>query len=581
MLFILLICAFFLSFFYAAFRMVVTEPIEQQKMVRAGKIMAGARSVLTNETRRIRTFSDDWSMWDAMYNNVSNPTPAFLKDIAPKQTLKDTEFSLLLILSLDKEIQVLEGYDHARRTSLPFNLLSQKQGRVWEFVEQSFNMKTSYSGIVLSEHGPMLLVSSPILHSDNSGPLNGRVLAGRIIDLYYEKKITMALDERTRLLPAEKSGPGAGQDLHMEENHSSMVIYGPIKDVDGNHILTIRVEAQKRIFEILEHANRLFFILLIAGFILFGLVFYIMINRTVVRRITHISSQTGKIVSFEDLSQRVPVSRHDEVTFLSQNINKMLYRLEIERQRMEEIEHMMMLNEKLICLGRVSAGIAHEVNNPLFAISNFVQRIKKVLPSDDPKMNEVIRLLENEIRRVRDITRNMHRYTIKQIEEPSESDLVVIIKDAVKVVEWSKQLKRTVVDFKNSKSSFPLYCNPETLQQVFMNLITNAVQAMKGEGKLIIHVENNNTADEYKINFIDNGPGISEEIKPVLFTPFQSGKVGSGTGLGLYISSNIIMNHGGCITLDESYKTGTHMIVRIPKKGGPPNESKCTTAADR
>jgi signal transduction histidine kinase len=581
MLFILLICALFISFFFLAFHVVITKPIEEQKVVRAGKIIAGARSVLTNETRRIRTFSDDWSMWDAMHSYVSNPTEVFEKDIAPQQTLKDTEFSILLILNLKKEIFVLEGYDHARKTSLSFDLLSQKKGRLWNFVERSFNLEKSFSGIVQSEHGPMLLVSSPILHSDNSGPRNGRVVAGRIIDQYYEKKITQAIDETTHLLPAEKDGPGAGGDLYMEEKHSNMVIYAPIKDINGNHILTIRVDAQKRIFEILEHAHRFFITLLIAGFILLGIVFFIMIHHLVVRRVTRISSETGKIVSFEDLSQRVPVSLSDEITFLSRNINKMLHRLQIEHQRMDEIEHMLTLNEKLVCLGRVSAGIAHEVNNPLFAISNFVQRIKKVLPSGDPKMDEIIRLLENEIRRVRDITRNMHHYTIKQIEEPSVSDLVVIINDAVKIVEWSKQLKRTVVDFKYKNSSFSLFCNPETLQQVFMNLIINAVQAMEGEGKLVIDIEDDEENKEYRIHFIDNGPGISDEIKPVLFSPFQTGNPGKGSGLGLYISNTIIMNHGGSITLDENYKEGAHLIVRVPKKGGPLNDSKGSTAADR
>jgi two-component system NtrC family sensor kinase len=306
-----------------------------------------------------------------------------------------------------------------------------------------------------------------------------------------------------------------------------------------------------------------------------------MIHRVVVRRITRISSETDKIVSFDDLSQRVPFSLQDEISFLGRNINKMLQRLQIEHQRMEEIERMLALNEKLVCLGRISAGIAHEINNPLFAISNFVQRIKKDLPLGDPKTDDVIRLLENEIRRVRDITSNMHRYTIKQIEEPSASDLAAIVNDALKVLEWSKQLKRTVVDFKKKDNSFPLYCNPETLQQVFMNLIINAVQAMEGEGKLVIDVEADEESKEYKINFIDTGPGIDDEIKSVLFAPFHSGKAGEGTGLGLYISNNIIMNHGGSITLDDSWKDGTCMVVRIPQKGGPLNESEGTTITNR
>ena len=333
----------------------------------------------------------------------------------------------------------------------------------------------------------------------------------------------------------------------------------------------MRVDARKQIFEILEHAARLFFLHLAGGLLLFVVIFYFINDRLVIRRIKNISAETNRIISLENLSLEVPVKYRDEITQLGQNINRMLQRLETENLQKEEIEHMLALNEKLIFLGKVTANIAHEVNNPLFAIANSLQMIKKRLPTDNEKINKVMQMAEKEIRRVRNMMEDIHQLTIRDIEEPALSDITTVINAAVNVLKWSKQLKDTRVEFKKQHHSFPLYCKPESLQQVFMNITLNAVEAMAGQGELVIDVNEyeDETGEKYRIDFIDTGPGFSPEIKKKLFIPFKTTKAGKGTGLGLYVSHNIVLNHGGSITLDDTYKQGAHLVVEIPKRGGP------------
>jgi two-component system NtrC family sensor kinase len=243
---------------------------------------------------------------------------------------------------------------------------------------------------------------------------------------------------------------------------------------------------------------------------------------------------------------------------------------------------MLALNEKLIFLGKVTANIAHEVNNPLFAIANSLQMIKKHLPTDNEKINKVVRMAEKEIRRARNMMQDMHQLAIRDIEGPALSDIAAVINAAVNVLKWSKQLKNTRVIFKkgtacppprtaNLMPFFPLYCKPGSLQQAFMNIMVNAVEAMAGEGELVIDVEEyeDEAGEKYRIDFIDTGPGFSPGIKKQLFVPFKTTKAGKGTGLGLYVSHHIILNHGGAITLDDTYKQGAHLVVEIPKKGDP------------
>ncbi len=462
-----------------------------------------------------------------------------------------------------------------KETYFPFQQLAQRKGALWHFLKRTFPWKVSGSGIVNTQYGPMLVVSAPILHSDNSGPANGRLLMGRFVDKTFDNKISRAIGERARILPVESKPedenpllppPSQVGELLVDENGNRMIIHYPVKDVSLRSAFTIRVEAQKRIFEILEDATRLFFVLLTVGFMLLGAIFYFIINQLVVRRVKTISSTTNNIFTMDDLSQNIPVSYNDEITLLSRNINVMLRRLQKENIRKEEVERTLALNEKLIFLGKVSSGIAHEINNPLFAIANALQLIKKGLPPENSRANEMMTLVEKEVKRVRAITQNIHQLSIRKIEEPSLADLTSIMTAAVNVIKWSRQLKYTSIDFKQQHVPFPLYCNPETLQQVFMNLILNAIDAMDGKGEVKISITAEDTG--YRVDFTDSGPGFAPEMRENMFTPFFTTKYGKGSGLGLYISNTIIMNHGGSITLDETYKDGAHLIVRIPK-GGP------------
>ncbi|MCP4220726.1 MAG: HAMP domain-containing protein [bacterium] len=573
--YMLLICLFFSLLYFVLFRLILATPIKEQKILRARKIVTDAMSVFQSETNRILTFSDDWAAWDSMYAYTSNPTKKFEADMAPRLVLKDYDFSFFAVTGRDKSILYNVGYKIKTKKYLAFKNFGEKQGRLWGYLLKTFGLKGSASGIVNSQYGPLLVVSSPVMRSDGTGPANGRMMMGRFIDRSFDKKIATAVGEPTRVVPADNLTEDHPETLKkmlplVEETTDSIIIKHHVLDVNLKRAFYIRVTAGKYIFNILEKSTRLFFILLIAGFLLLGISFYFIIDRLVVRRIKHISTTTNNIFSFDDLSSRIPVDYKDEITSLSKNINTMLHRLQRENIKKVEIEHMLALNEKLIFMGKVSAGIAHEVNNPLFAVSNSIQLIKRYLPPENKRLNDVVDVVEREIKRVRNITRNMNTLTIREIEEPSLSDITTIMNAAIKILKWSKLLKYTQVEYKKKKRAFPLHCNPESLQQVFMNMMANAIDAMDGKGQLTIDVSEKK--DYYIIDFIDSGPGIGAEIKPYLFTPFKTSKVGKGTGLGLHISNNIIVNHGGTITLNEEYRDGAHLVIRIPKKGGQSNE---------
>lgn len=578
-----LICAFFSLGYFVLYRLLLAAPIEEQKNLRAVQVVQGALAVLNNEIDRITTLAEDWSMWDSMYHYSSEPGEAFEKDLAVPVTLRDSKLSILVILNKQREMILTGGYDHNEQEYVPMEFLKHNKARLWDFLMRSFGEKDTVRGYVESPHGVLLAVSSPILHSDNSGPANGRLLMGRLVDTTIEKKITEGIREDVyiqsgsrdaRLCPIEGKKLDCDLPVFLQERSGRLHIDHPVRDVEGRHILTVHIAARKELFEILGTATRLFLALLVAGFLLFGSISYYINHRLVVRRVQSISAKTGKIISFEDLSLRLPETYNDEITHLAANFNEMLKRLEGENIKRKEIERMLVLNDKLVCLGKVSSSIAHEVNNPLFAIANAFRLIRKQLPPDDTNLDKLAGMVENELHRVRGITKNMHQLSIRNLEAPSHCNLSEIISAAVNVTRWSKQLQNTRIDFKNKDQELPLTCNPGTLQQVFINLIINAVEATGGEGEIRI-VVTEETGGDYRIDFMDNGPGFNDDIKKEMFKPFKTTKPGSGTGQGLYISNNIITNHGGTITLDENHESGAHLVIRLPHQGGERENHDC------
>ena len=226
----------------------------------------------------------------------------------------------------------------------------------------------------------------------------------------------------------------------------------------------------------------------------------------------------------------------------------------------------LILNEKLVATGRLAAHIAHEINNPLFAISNSIAVIKRQIKNASPDIVEVLPLAEKEIKRVRKITKKLLEYGKINLETFRESDIHAILDTACEVLKLSRQIKNTVISRNKKNGALPVFCNPDSLQQVFMNLILNASEAMNGRGEIFIEVKRLPAA--YEVHFRDSGRGFPAVIKKSIFEPFNSSKETKGAGLGLYISYHIVKRHGGSMVLDETYPSGAHLIVTLPQRGG-------------
>ncbi len=547
----------------------------EQKTVFARKVAWRLKQIIENEKKRIATLCADWAAWDSMYNYVGSPTREFERELSPEAVVFYFELNLILIGDSSQKIIYHQGLDLTRERNVQFDLQNKGRNRLGEFFLNTFPSHVTEDFIVATEFGPLLAISAPISRSDGSGPTQGRLLMGRLVDAAFVQAISTALQERSSLLSlaqlqASETGTefqaSPERNVSLQEERKHLNIFNLFKDPLKQPVFAIKVEADKTMFRLQETAALYFLISILASTLLAGLIFYWFIDRMLLKRLGDISRKTSSITTFEDLSMRIPEERQDEIAQLSHNINTMLERLEKENVRRWEMERRLVVNEKLVATGRLAANIAHEINNPLFAISNSIAVIKRQLKNTSGDIGEVIPLAEKEIRRVRKITRKLLDYGKTDLEKFKESDIDSILDTARDVLKLSRQIKNTAIIRKKKDEKMPIFCNPDGLQQVFMNLIVNASEAMDGGGEIAIDVEQNE--DAYEIHFRDSGPGFPPQVKKRIFEPFNSSKETKGAGLGLYISYDIVKRNGGSMALDEAYRTGSHLIVTLPRRGG-------------
>lgn len=551
----------------------------EQKTIFANKVASRVQQIIENEKKRIATLCYDWAAWDAMYAYIERPSREFEAESLPQNVVPESDLSLVLVMNRDRNVIFHQGYDQASGRFVRFKLQDASPPCLWSCLTRSFSQPRLESFIAETKFGPLVVVSAPIMHSDGKGPMNGRVVMGRLADDTFRQRLAAAIQEEASLLTPAKAQQDLAQEewrslseenSYFKEDKRSLLVYSLFRNRSGRPVFVVRIDADKTLFDLQEKAVRNFLLAILLCAILIGSIFYRFIDRMLLRRLTDISQKAKHVTTFEDLSVRIREDRQDEISQLGHDINKMLERLENESVRHQELEHRLILNEKLVATGRLAANIAHEINNPLFAIANSIAVIKKQAQKAGGAIGEVLPLAEKEIARVRKITRKLLDYSKVNLETFKESDINVILDSACEVLKLSRRIGKTVIVRNQGQEGLPISCNSDSLQQVFMNLIVNASEAMAGAGEIAIDIERRNEA--YDIHFRDQGPGFTAAIRNRIFEPFNSSKEQKGAGLGLYISYHIIKRHGGSMSLDETHAPGADLVVTLPRRGGTAHE---------
>lgn len=239
---------------------------------------------------------------------------------------------------------------------------------------------------------------------------------------------------------------------------------------------------------------------------------------------------------------------------------------DVEQQR--AAEDALMKQEKLAVTGRLAASIAHEINNPLQALSSLVYLIGESSSLDDAR--EFATAAQAELLRVSEIVTQTLRF-YRQSTHAEETDVIEVVESVLALVQ--KKLKDTRITVRRDfDPTGPIVCYAGELRQIVANIVTNAIDAMSAGGTLTLRIRkgsnwNDLTRQGVRITIADSGPGIPAEIKSRIFEPFFTTKEATGTGLGLWVTSELLRKDHGSIhlyTRTTPGRSGTVFSVFLP-----------------
>jgi PAS domain S-box-containing protein len=257
----------------------------------------------------------------------------------------------------------------------------------------------------------------------------------------------------------------------------------------------------------------------------------------------------------------VEIDLHD----LTDGTGASLARVEVvidlsERQR---IQKQLVQSGKLSAIGELAAGVAHEINNPLFAITGLVEFLLKDA-EPGTKAYERLELVQQTALEIKEIVRALLDFARESSDDRCVVGLDAVVRETVELVERTSVHRGIKMDESLGVGPFFVHASPNQLKQVFLNLVANARQALPDGGRITIEVDSDD--NDVWTSISDDGPGIPTELLGRIFEPFFTTKRETGgTGLGLAVSLGIAEAHGGTLTADSSPSGGACFTLRLPR----------------
>jgi signal transduction histidine kinase len=261
---------------------------------------------------------------------------------------------------------------------------------------------------------------------------------------------------------------------------------------------------------------------------------------------------------------RVNPTSSDEIGDLALSFNQMTQELTSREEALKQTQAQLIQSEKLAAFGQLGAGIAHEVKNPLAGILGYVQLSMRKVGPETP-LHGNLKIIEKETKRCKTIIDNLLKFTRQEVVDRKPIEVNGVIEDTSALVEHQLGMHQIRLEKSLAEGLLPILGNANQLQQVLLNIILNAQQAMEGKpGVVRLETE---ILDEgwIEVRVRDTGPGIPKEIQSRLFDPFFTTKpAGKGTGLGLSVSYGIVRDHEGEIQVESEPGEGALFRIRLP-----------------
>lgn len=330
--------------------------------------------------------------------------------------------------------------------------------------------------------------------------------------------------------------------------------------------------------EITDAQNRMVIFAIIA-FLVISVTISISISRYVTRPVRELVTATRQVAE-GDLDYSISIKGEDEIAQLASSFRHMTsdlkkaddklvewgktleHKVQERTEELRKTENQLIQSDKVASLGKLAAGVAHEINSPLTGVLTYSSLLLKGKKEDDPE-REDLEVIVNETNRCKKIVRGLLDYARQTAPQKTPSDINEVIDKCIDLIAHQASLQSVRIERKLRPDLPKIMIDVGQIQQVIINILLNAIEAMPQGGTLTI---SSGREDQMVIlGFADTGTGIPEDILPKILDPFFTTKEqGKGTGLGLSVSYGIIERHRGKLQVKSKVGEGTTFTVRLP-----------------
>lgn len=367
----------------------------------------------------------------------------------------------------------------------------------------------------------------------------------------YEYDLTRYNDPRLREFVIHMLSGETGW-LTFNELGEKAAAFAPVTTTGWSMAVSIPIEEFKYVANV--HKKNVIQVVLVMILISGVIVTYISFR--IIKPMRDLVRATQNIAA-GDLSMEIPVRSKDEFGVLSESFNMMI-------RSLRGIQKELVASEKLISLGRLSAGVAHEIRNPLNAMKGAITYLQRRRPQDSLVI-EYSEIISEEVDRLNQFVSDFLLYAKQSEPKKTSTDLNELLHNVITLLKTEFAEKLIHINF-NPATSLPLIkVDQRQMQQVFLNVFLNSLSAMELRGTLTVTTELQYAETERTLllTIHDDGSGIAPNNLPYVFDPFFSTK-DTGTGLGLPISLSIVENHGGSFHITADVKKGTYVTIELP-----------------
>ena len=345
----------------------------------------------------------------------------------------------------------------------------------------------------------------------------------------------------------------------------------PMSLGDGRRMvlqMTFDIETHRAAIDAQQRRVLLYLLLDFAGVLLFGIY---LSGRHLVRPIQALTHATERIAQGPLSPDIVPaIDGPAEIVRLRAAFCEMVARLALQHQdltrtldQLRAARDDLIRSEKLATVGKLAAGVAHEVGNPLSAVIGYIEYLRDERGTPPDLAADLLGRVDQELNRIRGTVRQLLDFSRPADDHPVVIDPAHLVRSAVDLVRYQRNLKTVAIEIATADTP-PIRIDPARFRQVIVNLLLNAADVLDGRGQITVTVEAHGAGACIRV--ADRGPGVPDEVQPRLFDPFFTTKpAGAGTGLGLAICRRIAEEAGGRVWHETP----------VPTEGEPPGACFC------